>query len=102
MDHPNPTPKRVTVGELASEIGENPMVVAVFIGKLSRTLDVPDWRLLEGMLGLVRELKAERARGGRTSAWDRLLASLSPEERAEAERTGVYDSRRSRRSEAGA
>ncbi len=61
MDHPNPTPQKVTVDELAREIGENPMVVAVFVGKLCRTLNVPDWRLLGGMLELVRQLKAERS-----------------------------------------
>ncbi len=64
MDQPNPTPRKVTVDELAREIGENPVVVAVFIGKLSRTLEVPDWRLLEGMLELVRRMKAERAGNG--------------------------------------
>lgn len=96
MDQPNQTPQKVTVDELATEIGENPMVVAAFIGRLSRTLDVPDWRLLRGMLELVRQLKAERAGGSRASAWDRFLADLPPDERAEAERTGVYDSRGSR------
>lgn len=52
--------KKAQLAELAAELGENTMVVAAFVGRVSRKLQVTDTIIIERLTKLVRELKAER------------------------------------------
>lgn len=52
--------KKSQLAELAAELGENTVVVAAFVGRMSRKLQVADTIIIERLTRLVRELKAER------------------------------------------
>lgn len=53
--------RKALLGELADHMGENPTVVAMFVARMAKKLDVPDTLIIERLTALVVEIKAQRA-----------------------------------------
>lgn len=56
--------RKAMIEELARELDENFMVVAAFVGRMARKLDVQDVIIIERLTMLVVQLKQERSGRG--------------------------------------